>query len=59
MTTKEQEIEEMAEQLGDREAGVEDLFELYSSIETVYVEATKSLADEYTGGMTSNSTNQE
>ena len=58
MTTKEQDIDQMVEQFENREAGVQDLFEFYVSIEAVYAEAAKSLEEFYPETALS-STNQE
>jgi len=53
---KDKENEAMQEQLEEREAGVAELFDLYSQVEAIYVSASKALEEGYAVGA-SNSTN--
>jgi len=56
VATKDKENEAIQEQLQEREAGIADLFELYSQVEAFYVSASKALEEGYTV-RASNSTN--
>ena len=56
VAVKDKENEAIQEQLRVREAGVAELFELYSQVEAIYVSASKALEEGYTV-LASNSTN--
>ena len=58
MTTKDQENEALVETLEQREAGVTDLFDFYSEIESVYAASVQALDEGHTT-MASDSTNRD
>lgn len=56
VAVKDKENEAIQEQLQEGEAGVAELFELYSQVEAIYVSASKALEEGY-AVRASNSTN--
>jgi len=56
VAAKDKENEAIQEQLEEREAGVAELFDLYSQVEAIYVSASKALEEGY-AVRASNSTN--